>query len=245
MAALFLAFLTLITMVAAVLIARYLNMRTALAGLAGMSVWLIYVGLMGYFGVIGNSTMRPPGITFIFGPVIIFLVTFIVRSSAKARIALAFPLWIILVSQSFRVGVELFLHQLWIEGLAPKMLTFGGANLDIYIGASAPLIAWLSTKGRGGLRLALVWNLLGLLTLANVVIRAVLTAPGPLNLIHTEVPNLMFGTFPFMFIPGFLVPLAIVLHTLAIRAISSRLHTVNDSVQRATDHEFACDPRRN
>jgi hypothetical protein len=74
-----------------------------------------------------------------------------------------------------------------------------------------------------GLKLALVWNLLGLLALTNVVIRAVLTAPGPFNLIHTEVPNRMFGTFPFMFIPGFFVPLAVTLHVLAIRAISSRL----------------------
>jgi hypothetical protein len=51
------------------------------------------------------------------------------------------------------------------------------------------------------------------------VIRAVLTAPGPFNLIHAEVFNRMFRTFPFMFIPGFFVPLAVTLHVLAIRAI--------------------------
>ena len=45
------------------------------------------------------------------------------------------------------------------------------------------------------------------------------TAPGPLNFIHAEVPNRMIGTYPFMFIPGFFVPLAVVLHVLAIRAI--------------------------
>ena len=167
--------------------------------------------------------MRPPGIAFIFVPVVLFLVFFIVRVRSSA--ALAFPLWIILGMQSFRIVVELFLHQLWIEGLIPRMLTFAGANVDIYIGASAPLIAWLSTRGRLGMRLALLWNVLGLLALANVVTRAVLTAPGPVNLIHAEGPNLMFGTFPFMFIPGFFVPLAVVLHVLAIRAISSRLHT--------------------
>jgi len=66
---------------------------------------------------------------------------------------------------------------------------------------------------------------LGILALTNVVIRAVLTAPGPFNLIHAEVPNLMMGTFPFLFIPGFFVPLAVVLHALAIRAVSSRLST--------------------
>ncbi|MEO8125979.1 MAG: hypothetical protein ABI822_02745 [Bryobacteraceae bacterium] len=119
----------------------------------------------------------------------------------------------------------MFLHQLWIDGIVPKMLTFEGANVDIYIGATAPIAAWLSTRGRSGMKLALAWNALGLLALANVVFRAILTAPGPLNLIHTEIPNLMIGTFPFLFIPGFFVPLAVSLHVLAIRAIANRLRT--------------------
>ena len=75
------------------------------------------------------------------------------------------------------------------------------------------------------MRLVLAWNVLGLLALTNVVTRAVLTAPGPFNLVHTEVPNRMFGTFPFLFIPAFFVPLAVALHVLAIRAIGSRLRT--------------------
>ncbi len=53
------------------------------------------------------------------------------------------------------------------------------------------------------MKIALAWNVVGLLALANVVIRSMLTAPGPFNVIHAEVPNLMMGTFPFMFIPGF------------------------------------------
>lgn len=122
-------------------------------------------------------------------------------------------------------SVELFVHQLWINGLVPKMLTFEGAHANIYIGASRPLIAWLSTRGRLGMRFALAWNVLGLFAVTNVVIRAVLTAPGPFNLIHAEVPNLMVGTFPFLFVPASFVPLAAVLHVLAIRAISSRLRT--------------------
>ena len=84
------------------------------------------------------------------------------------------------------------------------------------------MIAWLSLRGQWGLRIALIWNLLGLLALANVVTRSVLTAPGPFNLIHAEVPNLMMGTFPFLYIPAFFVPLAVALHVLAIRNISSR-----------------------
>jgi hypothetical protein len=220
---LFLGFVALMAALVVALSARYLKGPTAFAIGIGLFIWLIYVGLLGYLGVIGNATMRPPGIAFIFVPVVLLLLFFIVRVRSTA--ALAFPLWIILGTQSFRIVVELFLHQLWIEGLIPRMLTFAGANADIYIGASAPLIAWLSTRGRFGLQPTLVWNVLGLFALANVVTRAVLTAPGPFNLVHAEVPNLMFGTFPFMFIPGFFVPLAIVLHVLAIRAISSRLPT--------------------
>jgi len=224
-AALFLGFLGLMTTVVVALIARYLNGQAAFRVLAGLSLWFICAGLLGYFGVLKNTAMRPPGMIFIFGPVVIFLVVFIVRSSVSTRAAFAFPLWVILGTQCFRVGVELFLHQLWLDGLIPKVLTFAGANVDIYVGATAPLIAWLSTRGRLGLKLALVWNVLGLFALANVVTRAVLTAPGPLNLIHAEVPNLMIGTFPFLFVPGFFVPLAVMLHVLAMRSISGRLRT--------------------
>ena len=224
-ATLFVGFVAMMAAIVVGLVARYLNGRTAFRVLAGLSAWFIYAGLMGYFGVLKNTARRPPGTAFLLVPVLFFLFLFIVRFSANARIILAFPLWIILGAQCFRVGVELFLHQLWIGGLVPKMLTFEGANVDIYIGASAPVIAWLSTRGRLGLKLALAWNVLGLLALTNVVTRAVLTSPGPFNVIHAEVPNRMFGTFPFMFIPGFFVPLAVTLHVLAIRAIRSRLRT--------------------
>jgi hypothetical protein len=226
-AACFLGFVALMTAVIVLLSARYRNSQFAFGLLAALCAWFIYVGALGYFGVIANTAMFPPGIAFIFVPVVVFLVLFILRvgSSAGSRMALVFPLWVLIGTQAFRVGVELFIHQLWIDGLVPKMLTFAGANVDIYIGASALVIAWLSMRGWWGQRLALLWNILGLLSLANVVTRAVLTAPGPLHLIHAEVPNRMIGTFPFMFIPGFFVPLAVVLHVLAIRSIVSHART--------------------
>ena len=224
---LFLGFVALMTTFVVALIDSYINRRAALRVLAGLVVWFLYAGLMAHFDILGNPETRPPGIAFIVVPVLLFLIFFIVRPSASAQGVLAFPLWLILGTQFFRVGVELFLHQLWIEGLVPRMMTFKGANIDIYIGLSAPLIAWLSTRGRWGLKVAGAWNILGLLALLNVVTRAVLTAPGPLHLIHSEIPDRMIGTFPFLLIPGFFVPLAVVLHLFAIRAIGSRLSTKN------------------
>jgi len=221
-ATIFLGFLAFMAVVIVALAARYLPRWTLLVMLAGLPLWLLYVGALSYFGVVRNPALRPPGAALIFLPVFLFVFLFLARSSAGRRIALAFPLWVILGTQSFRVGVELFLHQLWVNGLAPRMLTYEGGNADILIGATAPLMAWLSTKGRPGMRLALLWNALGLLSLANVAFRAMMTAPGRLNFIHAEVPNTAIGTFPFTYIAGFFAPLALVLHVLAIRALRMR-----------------------
>ncbi len=222
MEALFLGFVVVLAMIVAALTAVYISRKTALFVAAGLSGWLLYVGLISYFGVAADSTNRPPGPIFVFAPVVLLLVFIIakLRSINGTRIAMSFPLWVILCAQSFRIIVEVFLHQLWIQQLVPRMLTFEGANVDIYVGLSAPVIAWLATRRQSGLRWVLIWNLLGLCALLNVVVRAVLTAPGPLHILHTEVANQMIGRFPFTYIPGFFVPLAIVLHAVAIRIVT-------------------------
>src|SRR5271170_1151682 len=146
-ATLFIGFVELMAAIVVTLVARYLNARSAFAVVAGMAAWLTYVGLLAYFGVLKNTAMRPPGPVFLLVPVLLFLLlffVFVIRSTAGARIALAFPLWILLGTESFRIGVELFLHQLWIDGVIPEMLTFEGANVDIFVGATAPIAAWLS-----------------------------------------------------------------------------------------------------
>ena len=88
------------------LIARYLNRRAAFRVPAGLSVWFIYA-LLGYFGRYqkhgdASSWNRLPRRSR--------------PSSASAQAAVAFPIWIILCTQCLRIGVELFLHQLWMDG---------------------------------------------------------------------------------------------------------------------------------
>ena len=188
-----------------------------------LPVWLVYVGSMSYFGVVSNISLRPPGIFYILLPVLVFVGLVLVRSEVGGTAARSFPIWLLLLVPVYRIGVELFLHQLWHEGLVPRMLTFQGANADIWVGLSAPAVAWFSTRGRTGLQVALVWNWLGLLSLTNIALRFAMTAPGPLHVLNVEWPNMAAGTFPYTFIPGFLAPLAVSLHVLAIRAIRTRL----------------------
>ena len=222
-AILFLAFVVAMSALICVTAAQYLPMGAAAGGAAVLAAWLVYVGTLSRLGVIADPALRPPGITYVVVPVFLFVFLAIVRSQAAGRVALAVPLPVLIGLQSFRIGVELFLHRLWREGFVPRMLTWDGANVDIWIGASAPVAALLVTKGRTGERIAFGWSVLGLLALANVVVRSALTAPGPLNFLHAEVANRAIGAFPYTFLAGFLAPLAVVLHVLALRALAGRL----------------------
>jgi hypothetical protein len=222
-AQLFLAYLALVVAGVIGISAARLQRRTTVAIAAGLALWLLYVGLLSALGYMRDPALRPPGIVWVVGPAFLFIGVVVAWSNAGARVAAALPLWLMLGFESFRIGVELLIHRLYQDGLVPKLLTYDGGNLDLFVGLSAPLVAWLATTGRPGLRLALGWNVLGLLSLANAAVRAVLTAPGPLQLIGTDVPDLAMGMFPYAFIPGFFAPLAVALHVLAIRAIKARL----------------------
>ena len=217
----FLGFLVTMAFVVVLAAFRYMPRRTAKIVAFGLPVWLGYVGTLSYLGVARDPALRPPGALYIVGPVFVFVALAVVRGHAAGALARIMPLALPIAFQTFRVVVELFLHRLWQEGLVPKMLTYDGANVDIWIGASAPIVAWLSTKGRGGERVALIWNVAGLLALANVVGRAALTAPGPFKLLDAETANLAIGTFPYTFIAGFFAPLAVILHVLSLRALAA------------------------
>jgi len=222
-AQLFLTYLAFVVVAVIGMSAAYLSRPMTFAVITGLAIWLVYVGLFSSLGYMRDPSLRPPGILWVVGPVVLFVV-FVVRSNIAARVAAAIPLWLMLGFGSFRIGVELLVHRLWEDGLVPKLLTYEGGNVDMIIGLSAPIIAWIASRGRPGLRLAMGWNVLGLLSLANVTASAVLT--GPIKLISAEVPTVAMGFFPYAFIPGFFVPLAVTLHVLAIRAIAARLRTI-------------------
>jgi hypothetical protein len=216
MAWLFLVFIALVVVAMAAAIVHYLDSRRRKIALIVLAAWLIYVGSLGFSGVLASPAL-PPRILLVLIPALLGAL-FVARSNAGHQLALSIPLTVLIGAQTFRVIVELFIHQFWRAGLAPRMLTYEGANFDIIIGLSAPVIAWLTAKRALSTRLTLAWNIFGLALLANIVVRAILTIPA-LQILSTEVPNRAVGTFPFTFIPGLMAPLALVLHILAIRAL--------------------------
>lgn len=220
-AAMFLAGTGLIALVAILSVRRYLGATSGWIMSGGLAGWLLYVGTLSALGVVANPASRPPGIVYIVVPLFAFVALFAVRSRRGGVVARALPIGLLLGAQVFRVAVELGLHQLWQQGLVPALMTYEGGNVDLFVGLSAPVVACAVWGGLIGRRVAIAWNVLGLLSLLNIIARSALTAPGPLHLIHAEVPNMAVGLFPYTYIAGFLAPLAVLLHVLGIRHLST------------------------
>ena len=215
----FLAFVAVVVLVTAAAALRYLPREYRMAFIAAFTVWVASATALGAGGMLANATLRPPAIVYVFVPTVA-LVAFLARSRAGAVVASSFPLALLMGAESIRIVVELVLERLWHAGQLPRMLTFHGANFDILIGLSAPVVATLYARRLLGARAALIWNIVGILSLANVVVRNVLTSPA-IHVVSSEVPNAAIGSFPYSFIPTLIVPLALLLHVLAIRSLST------------------------
>jgi hypothetical protein len=196
------------------LIIRYFARSSKVKALIAFAAWVVYAGAIGYFG----PYARPPGIIFFVIPLVAWIVL-LTRTRIGPVIYEAVPLAVLTGLQGYRIFVEFYLNELWKIGLLPKMMTFHGTNFDIVIGVSAPAVAFLIAKGSISWKAVLAWNVLGLVTLSNVVARGVLTAPGPLQVLSDDFPNLAVGLFPYTFIPGLMVMLAATLHIASIRRL--------------------------
>jgi hypothetical protein len=215
----FLVYIVFVAGLMATVLVRQLPARAAGVGVAALVGWCAYNGILGYSRVVAGSLFGIPGIVALVAPVFTFLTVVLVISPVGRYVAINISLPLLIGLQAFRVGVEWTLHRLWVAGAVPRLLTLTGGNIEILIGLSAPIMAWISLRGIRGRRIATGWAVLGLLSLVNVSVRAVLS--GPVHVLHTEVPNVALGMFPFSFIPGFMAPLAVVLHVLALKAARS------------------------
>jgi hypothetical protein len=102
-------------------------------------------------------------------------------------------------------------------------MTFEGLNFDVLTGATAPLAAYLLTVRPHWRRpILLAWNVMGLVLLAAIVVISILSLPTPLRVFTNEPANTIVTRFPFIWLPGFLVPLAYTLHFFALKNLKAR-----------------------
>ena len=191
----------------------------ATATAAALAAWLAFTGLLARAGVFADFSRLPPRLLI---AIVVPLLTLVAlcRSAAVGRLVDAAPPGWLVYPQAFRIVMELILWQLYVAGAAPALMTFEGRNVDIVVGLTAPLIAWLCFGRRvWTARAALWWNVAGILILLNVVVHAQLAAPTPFRRIVTDPPPTFIAHLPWIWLPAFLVPLAWGLHALSIRQL--------------------------
>lgn len=136
------------------------------------------------------------------------------------------PGWLI-AFQAVRFGLALVLWRLAAEGLWPNRVAAFGMSLDVVTGALAPLVAWLAYKERTlSSRWVLAFHGLGLTLLAVVLGETLLAASSFL----TPAP----ATTPFIWLPTFVLPLALFAHVASIRqVVRERRLSYDEDVARA------------
>jgi len=192
--------------------------RLAAATAAALTIWLLTTALVARQGFFANVDAVPPRLILGVAPPLVAVA--VLRLTALRDVVAAVPRGWFITIQSFRTIMELILWALLLHNLVPPQMTFEGANFDVLAGLNAPVVAWLVATDRLPRRVVIAWNLISLTLLANIVTIAIMSAPGPLRAFHTEPANTVVAGFPLIWLPTFLVPVAVFGHVMSLYQLS-------------------------
>jgi hypothetical protein len=101
------------------------------------------------------------------------------------------------------------------RGQMPALWAIPAGIGDILVGGFAPWVAGRLDRP-GGIRRAIVFNLLGMLDLIVAVGLGIMTSRGPLQVFQTTPTSDLATRFPLALVPTFLVPLAFTIHVISL-----------------------------
>ena len=189
----------------------------------GIALWMILQAALSFQGFYSDHLdVMPPRIPIIIAPpLIVILLIFLTRSGRAFLDSLSLSTLTYL--HVVRIPVELILFALFVYAAIPQLMTFEGRNWDILAGITAPLVAfWGIQRGNMGRTALLVWNFLCLGLLFNIVFHAILSIPLPFQRFAFDQPNLAVLYFPYIWLPGVIVPIVLFSHLASIRQLMAR-----------------------
>ena len=196
------------------------KMKVVLGTLTVILIWVVLLtifSLKGFFSQINQLPPRPVFAILIPLPIVL-LVAF---SKTGTQLLQRVPQHWLVFMQSFRIFVEILLWVAFLLGKLPIQMTFEGGNLDILSGLVALPIGYYLLKNKShSSKLTLAYNVIGILLLINILTIAVLSMPTPFRYFMNEPSNTIVGQFPFIFLPGVLVPIAYSFHIFSLRKLS-------------------------
>ncbi|MBO9730722.1 MAG: hypothetical protein J7623_18920 [Chitinophaga sp.] len=176
-----------------------------------IAVWMILQSILGRNNFYIINTVPPRFLLLAVPPLLLLMM--LLAIPAGRRFIDNLHVGTLTLLHTVRIPVEIVLYWLFIHKTIPAVMTFEGRNFDILSGLSAPFIwYWGIVKGRLNKTFLLVWNLACLALLLNIVAISIHAAAS------TFTP-FAIGYFPFMLLPGCLVPLVLYSHVAAIRQL--------------------------
>ncbi|MBU7577952.1 MAG: hypothetical protein KAF40_07810 [Flavihumibacter sp.] len=188
-----------------------------------LTSWTVLQAILGLLGVYQQTDSLPPRIlVFGFFPALLILVLYLFFGKGKGLIAQT-NLRTLTGFHSIRILVEIVLLLLFYFQMTSIHMTVEGHNYDILSGVSAVVVALLAGQTVAEKKnLLLWWNIICLLLLFNVIARAILSTPSPLQRWAFDQPNLAVLHFPFNLLPTVIVPLVLVAHLIAIKQLTNK-----------------------
>lgn len=200
---------------------RHVGRGAAAAGMV-FSAWFVLVTLLSAAQAFASGPERPPRIGLgIFLPVLAGGLALASSRTLRARV-LAIPQHWLVGIQSLRVIGVVFLVLL-AQGALPGRFALPAGWGDIAVGAAAPLVAYaLATGKRWAPRLAVAWNVVGLLDLVVAVGIGALSAESSIRLFTGAPSTDAMAALPLSLIPTFGVPIFALLHVVSLLGLRAR-----------------------
>ena len=187
---------------------------------------LAVLSIKGFFSDFSKLPPRPALAMLIPLPVIIIIVF---AKAGKQLLRSVPPQWLVFM-QSFRIVVELLLLFAFMAGELPVQMTFEGRNFDVLTGILALPVGYLLTRKKTyASKLAIVFNVIGIALLLNILVIAVLSMPSSIRYFINEPANTLVAEFPFILLPGVLVPIAYTMHIFSLRQLVDQAVNSGDS----------------
>jgi len=195
-------------------------------------ILMIWIGLLTVLSINGfftdfNKLPPRPALAILIPLPIIFLIAF---SKAGTQLLQTVPSHWLVFMQSFRIIVELLLLFAFMAGKLPVQMTFEGRNFDVLTGVLALPVGYiLARKKTHAPKLAIAFNIVGIILLLNILVIAVLSMPTSIRYFMNEPSNTLVGQFPFILLPGVLVPIAYTMHIFSLRQLLAKQKKINIS----------------
>ena len=181
-------------------------------------LWMVILGVLSKMGVFAAAGLPPrPMFTVVAGLILLFGLSY---TKTFRQLLIATPLHWLIFFQSFRIAVELWFWYSAQNGVFPSIMTFEGENLDIIAGTLAVVAGLLVWRLPAWSRpVAIVYNIIGFIILGKTLFTAAASMPSSFQKYPFDERLLQLGQFPFIYLPGVLVVLALGFHLLSLRQI--------------------------